>query len=130
MKNTKTTIVGLLLAQALETLAICANGEVGIGRKQIYQLEGDNNVLVNDHWVIATNNCHDVGISGNQFKNDACSAGPGYGDGNGLNDCDGSGKPGFVWTKGGNFHDCYNVGTTCETGPYLFEDIYWCCKKW
>ncbi|KAL7941755.1 hypothetical protein V8C42DRAFT_167655 [Trichoderma barbatum] len=110
--------------------AICKSGEVGIGRKQTYQWQGQNNVMVSDLWVIAANNCHDIGLGQRQFKEDACSAGPGYGNGNGVNQCDGSGKPGFVWTSGGNFHNCYKVSQSCATGPFLYEPIYWCCPRW
>ncbi|KAL7929716.1 hypothetical protein V8C35DRAFT_284055 [Trichoderma chlorosporum] len=89
--------------------AICNTGEVGIGRKQEYQLQGQNNILVNDQWVTAANNCNDISLSYNEFKGDPCSAGPSYGSGNGISNCDSSGIPGFVWTNGANFHDCYRV---------------------
>jgi hypothetical protein len=54
--------------------AICNSGEVGIGRKQEYEWQGQNNVLVNDQWVIAANNCNDIDLSQNEFKGDPCSA--------------------------------------------------------
>ncbi|EHK20640.1 uncharacterized protein TRIVIDRAFT_69117 [Trichoderma virens Gv29-8] len=110
--------------------AICNSGEVGIGRKQTYQWQGTNNVLVSDHWVIAANNCGDIGLSDKQFKGDPCSAGEAYGTGNGVNQCGSDGTPGFVWTKGGNFHNCYRVDQSCATGPFLYEPIKWCCQRW
>ncbi|KAK4071432.1 uncharacterized protein Triagg1_6093 [Trichoderma aggressivum f. europaeum] len=125
-----TAIAFLSLGYLQGANAICNSGEVGVGRKQVYQWQGQNNVLVTDEWVIAANNCGDIGLSQNEFQGNPCSGGPGYGTGNGINSCDSSGKPGFVWTKGGNFHNCYSVSQSCATGPFLYEPIYWCCQRW
>ncbi|KAK0758394.1 hypothetical protein N5P37_008792 [Trichoderma harzianum] len=92
--------------------AICNSGEVGIGRKQEYEWQGQNNVLVNDQWATLA------------------ALGPSYGSRNGINSCDSSGMPGFVWTNGANFHNCYGVSESCATGPFLYEPIYWCCQSW
>ncbi|KAL6884443.1 hypothetical protein GGI43DRAFT_338368 [Trichoderma evansii] len=112
--------------------AICNSGEVGIGRKQEYQfIDEYDDQLIADNWVIAANNCNDIGVSEYGYKDDACSAGPGYGPNNGVGSCTGNdNEPGFVWTAGGNFHNCYSVSDACETGPGLYEYIYWCCQPW
>lgn len=125
-----TAITFLSLGYLQCASALCNSGEVGIGRKQVYTWQGQINVLSSDEWVIAANDCGDIGLSEHEFKDDPCSGGPGYGNGNGISDCDGSGKPGFVWTGGGNFHNCYNVDQSCATGPFLYEPIYWCCQRW
>ncbi|KAK3682671.1 Bystin-domain-containing protein [Podospora appendiculata] len=125
-----------LLSLAPSALAICASGEVGVGRSQIYQwITGpagtEGNQLVSDNWIVVANNCGTIQVSNGDFKDDACSAGPGYSHNGGVSNCDSNGKPGFVWTAGGNFHDCYNLGAgSCATGPLIYKPIYWCCKRW
>jgi hypothetical protein len=117
------------LASIPTTLAVCGSNEVGVGREQIYDWSGQHNTLESDEYVITTNKCKILGSSQHEFKDNPCDAGPGYGPGSGIQ-CDGNGNPDFVWTNQGNYHNCYSVGGTCETGPWYYLDIYYCCQVW
>ncbi|KAK4174313.1 hypothetical protein QBC36DRAFT_292554 [Triangularia setosa] len=135
MKFIDTTALALALMGLAPTavLAVCADGEVGIGRQMSYTGTGTygGNHLTADNWVMVSNNCDTFAVSDKGFHNDPCSAGPRYNkNGYYVKNCDGSGKPGLVETSGGNFGNCYNnPGRGCATGPFFFKGVQWCCKR-
>ncbi|KAH7018039.1 uncharacterized protein B0I36DRAFT_377429 [Microdochium trichocladiopsis] len=108
--------------------AVCASGEVGISRVQVYNYNGANNVLESDSWDIVANNCNTIATGKSPFKGNPCSASP-YPNGYGVSGCDSSGKPGSVKTTGGNFGNCYSHGARCANGPYFYSGVFWCCKR-
>ncbi|KAK0669818.1 hypothetical protein QBC41DRAFT_100350 [Cercophora samala] len=134
MKFIDTTALTLALLGLAPSavLAVCADGEVAIGRQMIYNIGTPQSgpVLGSDNYVIIANNCNTIAVSDRGFQNDACSAGPRYGNGYSVTGCDGNGKPGLVVTTGGNFNNCYrNTGGYCATGPWFFKGAEWCCKR-
>lgn len=119
-----------ILAAALAPVvnAVCGAGEVGVGQTDIYQWSGTANTLASRNPAIYANNCNTIAVSSAGMQKNPCKGS--YGSGTGV-ECDGNGNPSFVWTTGGNFHNCYKISNgQCATGPFVYINVYFCCKKW
>lgn len=130
MKSTTFSASLSLLSLSLTPLvtAVCNSGEIGVGVTAEYQCGFDSCDQTAENPGIYSNNCNSIAFSNAGFNSDWCQGN--YGSGTGVQ-CDGNGNPNFVWTTGGNFHNCYPINNgQCSTGPLLYVDIYFCCQRW
>lgn len=122
-------LLAILVTSLLPAVnAVCKSGEVGVGVTEVYQWQGTNNVLAAQNPGIYANNCGSIAFSDAGLQTNPCKGN--YGNGNGVQ-CDSNGNPDFVWTVGGNFHNCYRISNgQCATGPFTYINVYWCCERW
>lgn len=117
----------LALALAPTASAVCGAGEVGIGVTAEYQCGFNACTLTAENPGIYANNCNSIAFSSAGRQTSPCKGS--YGNGYGVQ-CDGSGNPNFVQTTGGNFNNCYRISNgQCSTGPLLYINVYFCCKR-
>lgn len=122
------TSIAILAALVPVANCVCASGEVGVGQTDVYQWSGTTNTLAARNPGIYSNNCNSIAFSSAGMQKNPCKGN--YGEGTGVQ-CDGNGNPNFVWTKGGNFHNCYRISNgQCATGPFTYINVYFCCKRW